>query len=104
MTPYRSAAEGYPEALYNQKHSKVRHIVEICIGVLKSRFRCFSGTRQLHYKPSKVIQIAALHNLCIINRTENKNSSMNVEINQESLETETVFENVFRSRRNTESN
>ena len=86
MTPYSSAADDSPEALYNQRHSKARNIIERCIGLLKSRFRCLLDTRQLHYKPSKATQIVnvcdALHNVCIINLTENENSPMNVKRNQ----------------------
>lgn len=69
MTPYRSAQEQTPETNFNIKHSITRNIIERVIGILKSRFRCLLGERQLHYKPSKVIQIvnvcAALHNICI---------------------------------------
>lgn len=69
MTPYRSAAERSPESIFNTKHAKARNIVERTIGVLKNRFRCLLGARQLHYKPSKAITIAnvcaALHNICI---------------------------------------
>lgn len=69
MTPYRSATEGSSESLFNTKHAKARNIVERTIGVLKNRFRCLLGARQLHYKPTKAKQIAnvcaALHNICI---------------------------------------
>lgn len=69
MTPYRSAQEGSPEAIFNVKHAKARNIVERTIGVLKNRFRCLLGARQLHYKPCKATQITnvcvALHNICI---------------------------------------
>lgn len=69
ITPYRSAAERSAESIFNGKHAKVRNIVERTIGVLKNRFRCLLGARQLHYKPSKVTTIAnvcaALHNICI---------------------------------------
>ena len=37
--------------------------------MLKTRFRCLLGARQLHYKPSKATKIAnvcvTLHNICI---------------------------------------
>lgn len=69
MTPYRSTATGSAEAIYNMKHAKARNIVERTIGVLKNRFRCLLGARQLHYTPAKAIKIvnvcAALNNICI---------------------------------------
>ncbi|XP_061395895.1 putative nuclease HARBI1 [Musca vetustissima] len=69
MTPYRSTVEGSPEAIFNTKHAKARNIVERTIGVLKNRFRCLLGARQLHYAPSKATKLtnvcAALHNICI---------------------------------------
>lgn len=69
MTPYRSAQERSAEAIFNTKHAKARNIVERTIGVLKTRFRCLLGARQLHYNPAKAIKIAnvcaALHNICI---------------------------------------
>ena len=79
MTPYRSAAEGSPEALHNQKHSKARDIIERCIGVHKSRIRCLLGARQMQYKPIKATQLvnvcAALHNVAIIRKREFANES-----------------------------
>lgn len=44
-------------------------MVERTIGVLKNRFRCVLGARQLHYTPEMAAKItavcAALHNICI---------------------------------------
>ncbi|XP_058974301.1 putative nuclease HARBI1 [Musca domestica] len=69
ITPFRSADEGSPECRFNKIHSKTRNIVERAIGVLKNRFRCILGARQLHYTPDicgKVTAVcAALHNICI---------------------------------------
>lgn len=69
ITSYTSAAEHSSESRYNSVHAKARNIVERVIGVLKSRFRCLLGARELHYDSQKVTQIvnacAALHNICI---------------------------------------
>lgn len=69
ITSYRVAEEGSRNARFNQIHSKTRNIVERTIGLLKSRFRCISKSRQLHYEPTKVTQIinacCALHNIAI---------------------------------------
>lgn len=69
MTPYRNAAAGSPERIFNDHHSKTRSVVERAIGVWKSRFRCVLGERALNYVPLKACQIVnvacALHNICI---------------------------------------
>ncbi|XP_052890199.1 putative nuclease HARBI1 [Anopheles moucheti] len=74
VTPKRNAVPNTPEALFNTNHAKGRQIIERTIGVLKNRFRCLLGARQLHYKPEKAAQITiiccALHNRCIARNTE----------------------------------
>ncbi|XP_070384620.1 putative nuclease HARBI1 [Dermacentor albipictus] len=57
------------EGRYNTAHAAMRSVVERCIGLLKSRFRCFQRYRALHYKPDRAANIvvarALLHNLCL---------------------------------------
>lgn len=69
ITPFRATSEGSREAAFNTLHSKTRNIIERCIGILKSRFRCLLGARQLHYTPKKASQIVnvctTLHNICL---------------------------------------
>ncbi|XP_039968735.1 putative nuclease HARBI1 [Bactrocera tryoni] len=69
MTPYRSVNHGSQKRSYNMRHSKTRNIVERTIGVLKNRFRCLLGARELHYSPERACQIVnvacALHYICI---------------------------------------
>lgn len=47
----------------------MRSVVERCIGLLKSRFRCLQRYRALHYEPERAANIVAacavLHNLCL---------------------------------------
>ncbi|XP_067625718.1 putative nuclease HARBI1 isoform X2 [Eurosta solidaginis] len=89
MTPYRSVHEGSSRSNFNTRHSKTRNIVERTIGVLKNRFRCLLGARQLCYSPlkvSKIINVAcALHNICIHYRVEDLT---NVDFQTESLQEE----------------
>lgn len=60
------------QRLFNIFHSRVRNLVERCIGVLKLRFRCILGEKKLRYHPTKASQIfnacVVLHNLLIFNR------------------------------------
>ncbi|XP_055644036.1 putative nuclease HARBI1 [Toxorhynchites rutilus septentrionalis] len=69
VTPFRAPEEGSLESDFNQRHALGRGIVERTIGVLKNRFRCLLGARQLHYTPTKCAQIVnvccALHNICL---------------------------------------
>lgn len=57
------------EENYNVSHKKTRHIVERCIGVLKSRFRCLCRQRVLMYSPQTAGKIinscAVLHNVML---------------------------------------
>lgn len=57
---------------FNQRVIGMRQSVERCIGVLKTRFRCIMGERELRYNPTRVGHIiyacAALHNYLIANR------------------------------------
>ncbi|XP_049301680.1 putative nuclease HARBI1 [Anopheles funestus] len=72
LRPFANSQPNSVEAEYNFKHAKARVIIEKTIGMLKGRFRCINGERQLHYTPTKCVRIVnvccALHNLCIINR------------------------------------
>lgn len=74
VTPFRSAGEGSSESRFNYIHARTRNIVERTIGVLKNRFRCILGARQLHYSPDMAAKItsvcAALHNICIYYKTD----------------------------------
>ncbi|XP_037555700.2 putative nuclease HARBI1 [Dermacentor silvarum] len=57
------------EGRYNTAHASMRSVVERCIGLLKSRFRCLQRYRALHYEPERAANIVAacavLHNLCL---------------------------------------
>ena len=69
LTPHRTCEEGTPESKFNKAHKAGRKIIEQVNGVLKGRWRCILGARELHYEPQKAIQIintcCALHNMCI---------------------------------------
>ncbi|GBP98310.1 Putative nuclease HARBI1 [Eumeta japonica] len=53
LTPYRCAAEGSPESVFNEQHSRGRSIIERTFGLLKARFRCLLAARELHYSPER---------------------------------------------------
>ncbi|XP_054746643.1 putative nuclease HARBI1 [Anastrepha obliqua] len=67
ITPYRTPNQA--EIKFNEMHSKCRNIIERTNGVLKNRWRCILGGRELHYAPEKAAQIidvtCCLHNICI---------------------------------------
>ena len=69
LKPHRAPQVGSPESDFNMRHSSARGIIERTIEVLKNRFRCILGARQLHYTPSKSAKIVnvccALHNICL---------------------------------------
>ncbi|XP_067648034.1 putative nuclease HARBI1 [Eurosta solidaginis] len=65
MTPRRSPDEGSIQMKFNEAHSKCRNIIERTNGVLKNRWRCLLGARELHYTPKIVNVCCALHNICI---------------------------------------
>lgn len=60
------------ETYFNKRHQTVRNVVERCIGVLKMRFRCLLGERQLRYHPTKASNIinacATLHNYLLCHK------------------------------------
>ncbi|XP_065300951.1 putative nuclease HARBI1 [Dermacentor albipictus] len=57
------------EGRYNTAHAAMWSVVERCIGLLKSPFRCLQRYRALHYEPDRAANIVAacavLHNLCL---------------------------------------
>ncbi|XP_053667909.1 putative nuclease HARBI1 [Anopheles marshallii] len=60
LTPVRDANPGSADAQFNAQHTAGRIIIERTIGVLKSRFRCLAGTRELHYTPTKCLTVRHL--------------------------------------------
>ncbi|CAN8020719.1 unnamed protein product, partial [Ixodes persulcatus] len=70
MTPVPGRpALGTPAGQYNQSHASMRAVVERCIGLLKSRFRCLHRHRTLYHHPkiagTIVAACAVLHNVCL---------------------------------------
>ncbi|XP_052900977.1 putative nuclease HARBI1 [Anopheles moucheti] len=72
VKPFANALPGSQEAEFNTKHAQARVVIEKTIGMLKAKFRCLNGERQLRYSPTKVVRMVnvccALHNICILNR------------------------------------
>lgn len=70
MTPVPGRpAVSTPAGRYNAAHASMRSVVERCIGVLKSRFRCLLKHRVLYHHPriagTIVAACAVLHNICL---------------------------------------
>ncbi|KAM7281526.1 putative nuclease HARBI1 [Ixodes scapularis] len=70
MTPVPGRpALGTPAGQYNQAHASMKAVVERCIGLLKSRFRCLHRHRTLYHHPkiagTIVAACAVLHNVCL---------------------------------------
>lgn len=69
LTPHRVPEDGSSHMRFNEVHSKCRNIIERVNGVLKNRWRCLLGARELHYCPVKAAKIVnvccALHNICL---------------------------------------
>ncbi|KAH7953742.1 hypothetical protein HPB49_011816 [Dermacentor silvarum] len=57
------------ESQYNRQHTSMRNVVERCIGVLKSKFRCLQHFQILLYSPDQAARIiyacVALHNIAL---------------------------------------
>ncbi|KAH7958847.1 hypothetical protein HPB49_005719 [Dermacentor silvarum] len=47
------------EGKYNKAHATLRSVVERCIGLLMSRFRCLQRYRTLLYEPERAANIVA---------------------------------------------
>lgn len=71
MTPYEGDNLTLHQTIFNDLIVSTRTLIERTIGVLKTRFRCMMGERQLRYHQSKVSKIvhtcATLHNFLILN-------------------------------------
>ncbi|XP_036345162.1 protein ALP1-like [Rhagoletis pomonella] len=70
LTTYRSPGDDSSEMKFNEGHSQCRNIIERANGVLKNRWRCILGARELHYTPKKSSEdckcvLRATQHMCI---------------------------------------
>ncbi|XP_030028301.2 putative nuclease HARBI1 isoform X2 [Manduca sexta] len=67
MTPVVGALDDSPAGNYNAIHKRARSTIERTFGILKGRWRCLLGARQLHYSPEVAgkitIACCVLHNI-----------------------------------------
>ena len=63
LTPFSDPGTGTVQETFNKRHASARNTVERCNGLLKSRFRCLSQYRVLHYTPTKA---ASITNACAV--------------------------------------
>lgn len=91
MTPFIGNNLTLNQTIYNDIVVSARSLVERTIGLLKVRFRCTMGERQLRYHETKVSKIivtcATLHNFLLLNGFEmfhdiDENDLRNVNNNQ----------------------
>lgn len=72
-----------PAGRYNAAHASMRSVVERCIGLLMSRFRCVQKHRVLYHHlriaGPIVAACAVLHNICLSARESNPESSSDSE-------------------------
>lgn len=97
ITPFRSTQENSPQARFNKNHTQARIIIEQTIGLLKNRFRCLLGARELHYTPQKATKIinvcAALHNISQYHGIELDEVIENQELDDDPYENENIPNN-----------
>lgn len=92
MTPVLHPASEAEER-YTRAQRKTRSVIERCIGVVKSRFRCIDlSGGVLQYSPGKACKIIActfiLHNICLAYRVPLPNIPPNIPPNDDPEEEE----------------